>query len=199
MGGQSALPGIQEFLMIARFASLISSTIFALLLSLPGAVVAEDKIDPGFREATKNFLIVQKTAEGISEQLVYSISQTALSSIAGSGISVTERMQEIVLEAARTVFGPRFSDIEYLTDLYTPLYVQHYSEKELRELVAFWKSPVGKKTIELMPKMTQGSYVILQKASAEYIPEFQKVLDERMAEAGVVLTLPTPPATAPAE
>jgi len=185
--------------MVTRFAFFVSSTFLALFLVLPGAVGAEDKIDPSFRDATKKFLILQKTPEGVSEQLVYSISNQALGSMAASGITVTEPIQEIVVEAARTTFGSRFGDIEYLTDLYTPLYVENYSEKELRELIKFWESPVGKKTIELMPKMTQGSYAILEKASMEFIPEFQKKVDERTAEAGIVLAPSTPPATPPAK
>ena len=173
--------------MFTRLAFLVSSTILALSLSLPGAVAAEDKIDPSFRDAMKRFLVLQKTPEGVSEQIVYSMAQQALTSIAASGFTVTEPMQGIVLEAARTTFASRFSDVEYLTDFYTPLYVANYSEKEVLELIAFWESPVGKKTIDLMSKMTEGSIAILQKASAEYIPEFQKVIDQRMAEAGIVL------------
>jgi hypothetical protein len=182
--------------MVTRFAFLVSSTFLALFLVLPGAVAAEDKIDPSFREATKKFLIVQKTPQGVSEQLVYSFVNQALGSMASGGITVTAPIQEIVVEAARTTFGSRFGDIEYLTDLYTPLYVENYSEKELRELIAFWESPIGKKTIDLMPKLTEGSYAILEKASREFIPEFQKTIDEGTAEAGIVLA---PPATPPAK
>jgi hypothetical protein len=188
--------------MVTRFVFLVSSTFLALFLVLPGAVAAEDKIDPSFRDATKKFLILQKTAEGVSEQLVYSVANQALGSMAASGITVTEPIQEIVVEAARTTFGSRFSDIDYLTDLYTPLYVENYSEKELRELIAFWESPVGKKTMDLMPKMTAGSYAILEKASMEYNAEFQKTVHDRPAEAGIVLapsTPPTPPTTPPAK
>lgn len=185
--------------MFTRFAFFVSSTFLAVFLVLPGAVGAEDKIDPSFRDATKKFLILRKTSEGISEQLIYSISNQALGSIDAGGITVTEPIQKIVLEAARTTFGSRFGDIEYLTDLYTPLYFENYSEKELRELIAFWESPVGKKTIDLMPKMTQGSNAILEKASMEYIPEFQKTVDDRTAEAGIVLAPSTPPATPPAK
>jgi hypothetical protein len=173
--------------MVTRFAFLVSSTFLTLFLVLPGAVAAEDKIEPSFREATKKFLIVQKTPQGVSDRMVYSMVNQALGSMASSGITVTEPIQEIVVEAARTTFGSRFSDIEYLTDLYTPLYVANYSEKELLELVAFWESPVGKKTIDLMPKINEGSNAILEKASRELIPEFQKAIDDRTAEAGIVL------------
>jgi hypothetical protein len=47
-----------------------------------------------------------------------------------------------------------------------------------------------------MPKLTEGSYAILEKASREFIPEFQKTIDEGTAEAGIVLA---PPATPPAK
>ena len=180
-------PDIQESIMLTRLAFPSSSILLALLLFSTPTASAEGKIDPGMRDAISKVLVVQNTPQMVEDQLTYGIADQMLSAIAASGITVTEAMQVIVVDVARKSFGSRISDIEYLTDLYAPVYVEHYSEKDLRELIAFWESPVGKKTIAVMPKMTQDSSIILQEASATFLPEFEATVAKRLEEAGIAI------------
>ena len=178
--------------MVIRLLSIATSMLVALVFSTANLAFADDKIDPGFRDAVAKFLIVQRTPQMTENQLTYLISQQALRSVAASGISVTEPMQLIVADAARTTLGARFNDVEYLTELYAPLYAEHFSEKEIRELIAFWESPTGQKTIELMPKIAEGQFAILQKASASSFPSFEEEVDKRLIEAGINLAPQSP-------
>ena len=178
--------------MIARFVSAllaISPMALILVLCMPHVGSAEEaaKIDPGFRKAVARYLTVQNTAETIEEQMSYSVAQQALGSIAASGIEITEPMQTIVLDVARSTFGAHFGNIETLTDLYAPIYAAYFSEKEILEITAFWESPVGKKLIEKTPELSRDSYQKMQEASAALLPEFQAKVDERLAAAGIVL------------
>jgi len=184
---QSACPGTQEFIMVQRFEALTFTIFLCLILGLPQTVAAEDKKDSGFREAMIEFLTIQEAAQAIEEQMTYAIAQQTLGSIAASGIEITEPMQIIVVEAARTSVGSKVGDIDYLADLYTPVYAEIYSESELRELNAFWKSPIGKKTIEAMPKLTEGSQMVLQQASTQFISDFQVAVEKQLADAGILL------------
>ena len=84
---------------------------------------------------------------------------------------------------AKKSFGDRFGDVDTLTDLYAPIYAKYYSKEELLEVIAFWESPVGSKTIEKMPEMTEASYAVLDEASSAYLVEFQTAVDAKFAEA----------------
>ncbi|MBO9660309.1 MAG: DUF2059 domain-containing protein, partial [Chitinophagaceae bacterium] len=44
---------------------------------------------------------------------------------------------------------------EALADLVIPVYVKHYSDEDVMELIRFYKTPVGKKVIEKMPLVLQ--------------------------------------------
>jgi hypothetical protein len=184
--------------MVTRFAALAASAFLGLTFGFPQTLAAEDKIDSGYHEAMVEFLTIQDAAASIENQMTYAVAQQTLSSIAASGIEITEPMQNIVLDEARTSLGSRFGDVKYLAELYTPLYSKHYSEAELRELTAFWQSPIGKKTIGAMQELTEGSSMVLQEASVTFIPEFQAAVDKRFEQAGIVLSPPAPPSAPPA-
>jgi hypothetical protein len=182
--------GIQEFVMLARFSSLTVLAVLGLMLAIPQTISADDKADSGFREAMVEFLTIQEAAQAIEEQMTYALARETLDSISATGVEITEPIQEVVVEVARTSVGSQFGDVDYLAKLYMPLYAEHYSETELRELTAFWQSPIGKKTIAAMPALTQGSARVLQEASISFIPIFQVAVDKRLEEEGIVLTAP---------
>ncbi len=174
--------------MITRVSVLAVSAFLGLTLCHTGTVAAQDQLDPGYREAMIAFLTIQEAAAAIEDQMTFAIAQQTLGSIAASGIEITAPMQDIVFDVARTSLGSRFGDVQFLADLYAPIYAKHYSEAELRELTAFWQSPLGKKTLAAMPKLTEGSAVVLQEASAKFIADFETALEKRLEEADLEIT-----------
>lgn len=179
--------------MTIRFPALIASVVIGVvgLVGFAGLVVAaqtaaaEDGIEQGFRDAMVEFLAVQDAAQAIEDQMTYAIAQQTLDSIAAGGIEISQPLQDIVIDVARSAVGARFGDVDYLAELYAPLYAQHYSESELRELSVFWHSPLGKKTIAAMPKLTEGSARVLQQAGTTFIPAFEVALEKRLEEAEI--------------
>ena len=180
--------------MIARFVSPVFPMVLAVVFGLAHAGFAQDEatIDPGFRKAVEKYLTVQKTPQTVEEQMSYSVAQQALASIAASGIEITEPMQSIILDVARSTFGAHFGKIETLTDIYAPIYAAYFSEKEILEIAAFWESPAGKKLVEKMPELSRDSYMKMQEASTALLPEFQAKVDERLSAAGIILAPPAP-------
>lgn len=58
---------------------------------------------------------------------------------------VDEFLRELQAELARADY----------VDLYTPVYDRHFSEKEIRDLIAFYETPAGKHAVEVMPLVVQ--------------------------------------------
>lgn len=56
-------------------------------------------------------------------------------------------------------FNERFRDRvgydEILERVYIPLYDKYFDEQEIREIVAFYRSPVGEKSLRVMPSLMQ--------------------------------------------
>jgi len=176
--------------MYPRRSTLAFSTLALLfaLLTLALSATAEDKVekkvDPAFRKTVARYLTVQGVATTLGDQMTYAMADQMLGAVAASGVEITQGVQDIVLSETRKQFGTRFGDIEFLTDLYAPVYAQHFSEKEMQELITFWDSPIGKKTIKLTPMLAQATHSAIQMATEELIPTLQANVEARLTGAG---------------
>ena len=47
-----------------------------------------------------------------------------------------------------------------LMNLIAPVYAKHFTESEIKELIAFYKTPIGKKLVDKLPVISQESYGI---------------------------------------
>ena len=58
-------------------------------------------------------------------------------------------------ERYRALFNERLDFSAIIEAVYLPLYDKTFSEEELRQMVTFYRTPVGRKTIEVMPSLMQ--------------------------------------------
>ncbi len=65
---------------------------------------------------------------------------------------------------------------------FVDVYVDVFSEKELEELVAFYKSPLGQKLIVKMPLLMQESMALAQKQMQSIIPQIKALSEDMQAE-----------------
>ena len=66
----------------------------------------------------------------------------------------TDVPSDFMTELEKEMLGTSLND---LVDLMEPIYKQHFSETELDEMIAFYKSPVGLKLSEKTPIIAQQS------------------------------------------
>jgi hypothetical protein len=55
----------------------------------------------------------------------------------------------------RVLFAERVNFSQIIETVYPPLYDKYFSEEELREMLVFYSTPVGRKNIEVMPSLMQ--------------------------------------------
>ena len=53
-------------------------------------------------------------------------------------------------------------DMDGLIDLSIPIYAKHFEQSEIEELVAFYRTPVGRKAVSMMPVIMQETIVVGQ-------------------------------------
>jgi hypothetical protein len=56
------------------------------------------------------------------------------------------------------------------------IYTAEFSEQELKELMAFYQTPVGKKSVEKMPVLLQKGAEIGQQKIQKHLPELQAAI-----------------------
>ena len=80
----------------------------------------------------------------------------------------------------RADLAPRFTE---LTDEVAKLYAAHFTERSSRQVLAFYKSPVGKKLIAEQPKVVEESMKFAQdwanKLSDQVIANMRDELKKR--------------------
>ncbi|MGH9902755.1 MAG: DUF2059 domain-containing protein [Pyrinomonadaceae bacterium] len=59
------------------------------------------------------------------------------------------------------------------------VYDEHFTAEELRDLLAFYKTPTGRKTIKIMPQLFSES---MNKTSERLAPEVQPIVKEIIEE-----------------
>ena len=67
-----------------------------------------------------------------------------------------------------------------LADEITQLYVDAYEHSELEELIAFYKTPLGTKSIALIPELMKQGAAIGVRRVQEHMPQLQQMLMEAM-------------------
>lgn len=85
---------------------------------------------------------------------------------------------------------------ENVNDLFNrmiPLYSKYYNEKEINDLIVFYKTPTGKKMVETMPQVMNESMQIGEKWGAEIGSKIQAELDSQIVTTEEVTYSPPPP------
>jgi uncharacterized protein len=68
---------------------------------------------------------------------------------------------------------------EFIEQISYPLYDKHFTEAELKDLITFYKSPTGKKTLSVMPELLSDS---VQKSGEILIPKLSILVQEIIEE-----------------
>ena len=79
---------------------------------------------------------------------------------------------------AMKIFFDRYMSWQSLEGDFIRIYTESFTEGELKELTAFYNTPVGQKSVRLMPEMTKKGGEIGQKRVQENIHELVKIIQE---------------------
>lgn len=88
----------------------------------------------------------------------------------------TDEAVKEVEAAADAYFGQVFSDPQLNKEM-AELYSREFTEVELKELIAFYQTPLGKKTLRSLPQLMQQGALLGEKYAQKYAEDFQKNLE----------------------
>ncbi len=74
---------------------------------------------------------------------------------------------------------------KYINDAVYPLFDKFYSEQELLDLIAFYKTPTGKKLIETLPAlMAESNNIAREKFLPQILPIIEQIVKEEFDQIG---------------
>lgn len=77
-------------------------------------------------------------------------------------------------------FLDEFMSWDDLRPEYVRLYGSVYTEDEIHELIAFYRTPVGQKSVDLMPRLMREGAEIGQRMIQPHLPELQRRIQARI-------------------
>lgn len=159
------------------------------------AAKAQDKIKPEKRALIKELYVAtraDKLAESFTNTILTQMERdlpkmlSELPEIRDIKSKEGRHAQETVVEIAAHVLA-RFKELmperinfaEVMEQMFYPIYDKFFTEEELKDLVAFYKSPTGQKAIGVMPQLMQDAMQRSSQAlNAKVMQLASDVLDE---------------------
>lgn len=142
-----------------------SATIFfclSLFLTCPAwADAAAEKEAEALLDATNMSAVLEQTVTTTVNQLIQS--QPALA-----------QKRTVLVQ-----FFKKTLDYEVLKPEIVKIYARYYTAQELREIAAFYRTPVGQKSLRLMPQLMGDSMLLSQRRVQAALPELQKELQKK--------------------
>jgi hypothetical protein len=165
---------------------IIRSSVGALLLLaiVMGAVPSHAQdLDPSFREDIVQLMEVTGAAQ-MGEQMANIVSTQMLDAFRKGLPEAPPRAFEVIREVVQAEFAAAFNAPDGLMTRLVPLYAKHFDQQEIRGLIAFYETELGRKAVRVMPSLMQESAEAGQQWATEIMPRFQKTLQERLKAEG---------------
>jgi hypothetical protein len=123
--------------------------------------------------------VMAQVVNTISSQMVDSL-------IKASGRKVPERATEIIKTEMNNLWDQEIKSEKFF-DYFVPIYNKYYSHKEIKELINFYKTDLGRKTIDVLPSLTQECMIAGQNwgKSLQYIAV--RRINQRLKAEGIDL------------
>lgn len=115
-----------------------------------GSTTAQSNIDPT-KAADIRALLVASGADGLVPQ-VLGMSEKSLRPVMTSSLppgDYREKLIDLFIAKFQTKIDPH-----QITEMAVPVYDKYLSDQEVKDLTEFYGTPLGKKTLTVLPKMT---------------------------------------------
>jgi hypothetical protein len=174
--------------------------IVAVLLLVASAPVAaqnaESTISPAKRDlirelysAMKVDQMAEQSANVIMDQLNKQL-PSMLAQVLGDSLELKgkprEELQRALIESSERVntrikelLPQRIKWAETMEQIFYPIYNKHFTEQELKDLVAFYTSPTGQKAIQVMPDLLKES---MEKSAELMNPRLVQLVNQVLEE-----------------
>ena len=161
---------------------LVFAAILAFaMLALPHPAAAQ-ALDPVFEQDIKKMLEVTG-AMRLGEQMSGTILQQMSQSMRQANPNIPPRMFEIATEVTQALFIKEFPS---LLPKLVATYAKVLTHDEVKQLLAFYATPLGKRMIEVMPALQQAGAQAGQEWAQQLVPQLQSELLARFKQEGFV-------------
>jgi len=155
----------------------------ALLMQAPAA--SAQTIDPSYRSDVEKLLEVTGSVQ-MANQLMTLFTRQLVEGVKRSQPSMPDRELEIVKEVLDSELAKIYAGPESIIEEYITIYMKHFTHDEVRGLLAFYSTDLGKKLVVSTPLMVQEGATLAQKWVEKQTPRFTSLLEARLRAEGFI-------------
>ena len=163
---------------------LILFVTIVILVHVPSAIAEE--LTPA-KEADIKKLFELTGARQIGFQMAQFMEQMAVQQIKSVRPDIPARYLEILHEESDRLMRVKMDEPGGLTDLLVRIYSNYYTHKEIKGLLEFYQTELGKKTIRVMPQLLNDSMIAGQQWAQRNVPILYESVRRRCKEEGIEL------------
>jgi len=158
-----------------------------LLAALLGAASRSEAqtISPEFRAEVLKLQDVTGSHQ-LALQVANTLSRNFMEGLKQAQPGVPARALEITQQAIMDEIGRAFADPDGLPARTVSIYAEHFTLQDVRGMIAFYESELGRKMVSEMPAITRQSAVAAQQFAEERLPSIMTTVLERLRSEGFV-------------
>jgi hypothetical protein len=118
-------------------------------------------------------------------QMASTVSDALLNNLKATQPAVPARVIEVVREVLNSEFEQAFNGPE-IKDRQIALYAKYFTHADVKAMLAFYQSDLGKKVIENMPSLTREGAGIGEQWARTNMPRVMQVLETRLKAEGLM-------------
>lgn len=144
---------------------------------LPAVSLAEALTDEKKQDIVK--LMELTGALRVGQQMSSVVTRQMTQSLKVSRPDIPEEMYDILAEEVNSAIGEAMTEKGGFIEIITPVYHKYYTHEDIRQLLAFYQSDIGRKTVKVMPSLMQESMAAGRLWGERLAPTIQKRVSER--------------------
>ena len=164
-----------------------AAIIFNMILFLSVSLAAAEDLTPEKRADIEKLIRITGSMK-IAEQMANVFSQQMTAAIKAARPDIPDRMFKILDDEVMKVINEQMVAKGGFLDTAIPIYSKYFTHKDIKGLLSFYETELGKKTIRVLPRVVQESMRAGQLWGQRIAPLIQERVIKRFKEEGVDLT-----------
>ena len=158
----------------------------ALGVSALGSAALADELTPA-KQADIKLLLASSGGATVGKSMATQLTRRIVETLRRTRPDIPVHTLAIVEREVIKMFTETFDAPGGVVDRLVPLYADTFTHQEIRELLAFYQSPVGKKAVGSLPQLIRQGQKIGQGLAHDVAPELNRRIKAALKEEGVVL------------
>jgi hypothetical protein len=162
------------------------------LLAAAGTIAAQSLGEVAARNAAQSAgSDVQRLLEitgslKLGRQLASLTAEQVMNAVTGDRKDVPPRVREIITELVNAEFDKAFAPDGALARGLAKVYANHFTDEEIRGLIGFYETPLGRKVTDTLPAIAEESMQVSVKWADASIPGLQKRIEAQLRSEGLI-------------